>query len=307
MRIAMPALLLAAMTMTCLLAFAGAYRWRRRRREALLRRRSIRLAAALLLPEGTSAPGIPRVRGAAMRRVLTEVLAACVATAVDIDERALRRIVAENGLDIRLLRTVRFTRGYRRAYALSLLAAFPLARATARRTERYLRSRHPQVAFQALLVQLAAAPGEAQRRLCEFPRPFTDCEIAELELLARRGALRLCPAELLRSRSRNLRRFGLGLVRHFGIDRAESDLRRIAAEDPDLGCDAVATLCALHRPLAGAGIERRIATADAFRRRSLLRRMAREGYAARTLHGALAEADRQYYESLIRSYKRCLG
>lgn len=307
MRVAMLILALAAAGAACALSCACVLRSLRRRREAVLRRRCMRLAAAVLVPGGASSPGIPRVRGTAMRRVLTEVLAACAAMAVDADDCALRRIVAENGLDRRLLRRIRFSRGYRRACALSLLAALPLAGATALQVRRYVRSRHPQVAFQALLVQLAAAPEEALRRLAEFPRPFVDGEIAEIVFLMRRGALRLSHGELLRSPSRNLRRVGMSAVRHFGIEEAEGALRRIVAEDADSGCEAVATLCALHRPLAGTGIGRRIAAADAFRRRSLLRRMAREGYAAGALPDMLADDDRRYYESLVGSYKRWLG
>lgn len=307
MRAPMLILVLAATGAACLLPLVCALRALRRRRETVLRRRGMRLAAALLVPGGASSPGFPRVRGAAMRRVLTEALVACAAMTVDADDRALRRIVAENGLDRRLLRRVRFSRGYRRACALSLLAALPLAGAVALRVRRYVRSRHPQVAFQALLVQLVAVPGEAVRLLAEFPRPFVDGEIAEIVFLMRRGTLRLDSRELLRSRIRNLRRVGMGAVRHFGIEEADAALRRIVAEDAELGCEAIATLCALRRPLAGAETGRRIAAADAFVRRSLLRRMAREGYAAGALPDGLADDDRYYYESLVRSYKRWLG
>ena len=56
---------------------------------------------------------------------------------------------------------------------------------------------------------------------------------------------------LLASPHRNLRSLGLCIVRQFGIEEAEEALLRIAASDavPEIGCEAVRTLCALQQTL----------------------------------------------------------
>ena len=68
-------------------------------------------------------PGIGRV-GA--RHALAEVLSRLAASTYGLDNRPLRRIVRENGLESYLLRRIRRTRGYRRAYYLLLLSRLPL-------------------------------------------------------------------------------------------------------------------------------------------------------------------------------------
>ena len=63
----------------------------------------------------------------------------------------------------------------------------------------------------------------------------------------------------------------------------------------------------MRRPLCRVEVAARIARMSEAERRSLLRRMAHEGYSAKTLRRLFEAAERPYYETLVQSYKRSLA
>lgn len=241
--------------------------------------------------------------------LLAETLAEAAVHASGFDCEALRRVAERYDLEHYLLRRIRLSGGYRRARLLNLLSRLPLHPETALRTARYARSRNPYVRFQTLLVRLATDPAHAEESLAAYPTAFSACQVAELMALLRRGMLQVAYRPLVTSDVRNLRTLGLAIVRQFGLETAEEELLRIAANDPThtLGREAVYALCAMQRPLDRSEVVRCIRSMNRAGRKALLRFMAAEGYAAGALRQLFDPREQPYYESLVQSYKCTLA
>ena len=299
----------AAVVTACLAATlaAGELRRRRRSRDTVLRAKYLHIVM-LALTSGGAEPRFPMLERAGGRRLLAETIAGLVAMTYGLDPAPLRRIVARCGLDEWLLRRTRRTHGYRRARCLALLARLPLECTAAGRVAAYTRSRNRYVRFYALMVQLAAEPSVSLRRMAEYGHPFSACEVSEIMTILRRGILPIAYEPLVESPNRNLRMVGLGIVRQFGIEEAELHLLRIVGGDqsPELGREALYTLCSMRRPLVRREVAGRIASMNRAERKALLRYMAQEGYSPAALRRLFDDRERPYYESLVQSYKRCL-
>lgn len=292
-----------------LLAAAGLRARRSRSRDAVLRAKYLRIVMLYLIAGDAPVPRFPMIRRAGARMLLAETLAGLVDVTYGLDPEPLRRIVAQYALDRWLLRRTARTHGYRRAYCLMLLSRLPADEAVAAQTARYAASRNRCVRFQSLMVRLAADPATALRLMAEYPEPFTACEVEEIMAVLRRGMLPIAYEPLVESPSRNLRIVGLNIVRQFGIEEAEGLLLRIVAgdENPELGREALYTLCALRRPLTRRAVSGRVAAMTPAQRKALLRHMVAEGYSPGPLRRLFDERERPYYESLVQSYKRSLA
>lgn len=302
---------LAAAAVALLLAgrAAGMLRARRRANDlATLGQRYLRLTMLALEGED-SVPRFPELSRPGARLLLARTLSGVLAATYGLDAGPLRRIVRAYDLDGWLLRRARRARGYDRARYLALLAMLPVAPRTVRQTERYLRSSHRAVAFQALMIRITAQPETALRAMAAYPRAFTAAEVARILAELRRGVLPIAYEPLLRAPQSNLRRVGLGIVREFAVEEAEPYLLRLVAEESseELACEALHALCLLRRPLDGRGVSERVASMERAGRRALLRRMAREAYGAGALRPLLDASERPYYESLVASYKCALA
>lgn len=298
-----------------LLALSAAMRARRNRRagrDAVLRTHYLRLLVDRLAgrdSESCETGRFPLLGRPGTRLLLIETLAGIGSVTCGLDPAPLKQTVARYGLDVWLLRQVRRSRGFRRARFLALLSRLPVGSDAAAAAVRYLHSRNRCVRFYALAVQLAADPALALRRMEACDRPLSSLELSELMAQLRRGMLPVAYGPLLDAPCRNLRRLGVEIVRVFGIEEAEERLLRLIEreEDPELGREALHAFCALRRPLQRHGIALRLRSLDAAQRRSLLRRMALEGYAPEALRRLLESQDRPYYEALAQSYKRSLA
>lgn len=303
--------LAAAATGYLLIALAlGELRARRRRsRDADLRTKYLHVLMLTLMNGDDQTPQFPQVQQAGGRMLLSETLASVMSATYGLDPEPLQRIVARHGLDGWLLSRMRYTWGYDRARSMALLAQLPADNTMAARADRYLGSRNRYVRFYALMTRLAADPSTALRLMAEYEYPFSATEVAEIMTLLRRGMLPIAYEPLVASPNRNLRLVGLGIVRQFGIEEAETLLLRMVASDdsPELAREALYTLCSMHRPLSGRAVAARIASMNPAQRRALLRFMALEGYSPRALRQLIDERERPYYESLVQSYKRCLA
>ena len=295
------------LTVAALLAVVGERR--RRERDVRLRAEYLRLLLSALEGENPCMPAFPEFGRRGTRRILCETVAGVVAITYGLNQEALRQVVGSHGLDRWMLRRVRRSRGYRRAHALALLACLPSDGATAAAAGCYLRSRNRYVRFYALTVQLAAEPAHALRRIGEYRAVLSASEVAELMALLRRGILPLAYVPLLEARAVNLRRVGLAVVRQFGIEEAEGRLLQFVADtaEPELGREALYALCSLRRSLLRREVAVYIVGMDDRERRALLRCMALEGYAVATMQRLFDEAERPYYETIVRSYKRSLA
>lgn len=303
----------AAATVTCVLLVLLLARWlrdrRRRNRDVVLGSRYLNIVMSVLMDSDAAVPQFPLLHSAESRLLLVKTISGIVSVTYGIDTTPLRRIVAEYKLDRWLLRRIHFSRGFRRARLLALLASLPADAEVVAAAERFVGSRNRYGRFYALMVQMASDPSVALRLMSDYPYPFSACEVAEILTMLRRGMLPVAYEPLVLSPDRNLRKVGLGIVRQFGIEEAEKHLLRIVARDsvPELGREALYTLCVLRRPLSGRAVAERVATMDADQRRALMRFMAQEEYAPEELRRLLAGEERSYFESLVQSYKRCLA
>lgn len=273
-----------------------------------LRERYLRIVMDTLLSDKDFTPRFPAIRRAGARLLLAEVIAGLVSVTYGLDPTPLQRIVERYRLSDYLLRRIRFSRGNRRAFYLSLLGRMPGREGMGCKASQYASSDNRYVRFYTLLAQLSCDSSITLQRLSEYPWPFSAYEVSEIMTMFRRGALPVCYEPLITSPIRNLRVVGLGVVRQFGIEEAERHLLRIVAEEgtPDVAREALYALCALHCPLQGRGVIRRISKMTPAERKALLRYMALEGYAPQALNNLLDKRDYPYYESLVLSYKSCL-
>ena len=269
-------------------------RRRRRGRDAVLQRKYLHIVMLALFSGGEEAPRFPLLRRAGARRLLIETVGRLVAATYGLDPAPLRRIVVQYGLDGWLLRRIRFAQGYRRARYLMLLSRLPAGDDIGAEAARYMRSRNRYVRFYALMTQ--------------YDYPFSACEVSEIMAMLRRGLLPIAYEPLVGSPNRNLRMVGLGIVRQFGIEEAERLLLAMVARErePELGREALYTLCSMRCSLRRREVAGRIASMSRAERKALMRYMAREGYAPAVLRRLFGDRERPYYESLIHSYKRSL-
>ncbi len=299
----------AALTLLLSALLQALHERRRRGGDALLRAKYLHGVMLSLASDDPQVPYFPLFGRLGTRQLLCETVAGIVTHTYSLQPEAMRRIVARYRLDSWMLRQAHRHRGFRRARALAILSALPTDERILPAIEPFLRSRRREVRFHALLVQLAADPSNALRRLGDYPWALSASEIAEVLLLLRRGMLPLAYGPLLEAEAPNLRRMGVGIVRQFGIAEAERMLlHRLADEtESDLRRELLHTLCSLHRPMLRREVEAAIAALSPAERRTLLRRMAAEGYAPETLQRLFDERERPLCETLVQSYKRTLA
>lgn len=302
----------AAAGTVALLLLLGAAELRARRqrsRDAVLRAKYLRIVMSYLLAGDGPVPRFPMIGRIGARRLLIEAIAGLVDVTYGLDAAPLRRIVERYELEEWLFRRIRRSGAYRRAHNLLLLARLPVTDAGAACAARYAASCNRYVRFQSLMVRLAADPSTALRLMTEYSEPFSACEVGEIMAVLRRGMLPIAYEPLVGSPSRNLRIVGLNIVRQFGIEEAERLLLRIVAGDqsPELGREALYTLCALRRPLTRRAVSGRLSSMSPAERKALLRYIVAEGYSPGPLRRLLSARERPYYESLVQSYKRCLA
>ena len=302
-----------AAAMACGLSVAALFAALRERyrtgHDTILRAKYLHGLMLALENNGRQIPYFPLFGHYGTRRLLCEAVAGVVALTYGLDSGRLRHVVEHYSLDRWMLRHARRRRGFRRAHALAVLSCLSSDERMAVSVEPYLRSRNRYVRFYALAVQLSVDPAHALHRIGGYSGVLSASEVSELMALLRRGILPLAYGPLLEARPANLRRVGLAIVRQFGIEEAEGRLLQFVADtsDPDLGREALYALCSLRRSLLRREVAVYIVGMDDRARRALLRCMALEGYALRTMQRLFDEDERPYYETLVRSYKRSLA
>ena len=292
-----------------LLLVVAKLRVRRHNRDTVLRANYLRVVMFRLLSGGDAVPRFPMIHRSGTLLLLVETIAGLMDATYGLDTGPLQQIISQYGLDRWLLRRIRYSRGYRRAYGLMLLSRLPVDPAVTARVVRYGRSRNRSVRFQVLMARLTADASTALRLMSEYPDPFSACEVSEIMTALRRGMLPVAYEPLVASENRNLRVVGLSIVRHFGIEEAERLLLRIVGGQaaPELGREALYTLCALRRPLTRRAVAGRMATMNPSERKALLRYIVAEGYSPGPIQRLFDKSERPYYESLVQSYKRSLA
>lgn len=281
---------------------------RRRARERLLVRYSVRQLLLALLTDREEQLVLPVWQAVGRHRLAAELIAELTAVTYGLDPAPIRRIVVRHGIDRWLLERIRHTRGRRRAAWLRLLADLPYRTEVGQAVAAYRSDRSREVRFATLLVELTATPEQALRLVAAFTEPFTSIEVAELLHLLRRGLFPIAYRPLLASSCANLRRVGLAVVAEFGIEEAEREVVGLLRDGSDLPLarQALYVLAALHRPLRRREVGAFVRQMTVGERRSLLRRLAREEYAAAQIRPLVPRSEVAYYEALVGSYKRSL-
>lgn len=267
----------------------------------------IRIATTLIV-EDVVWSRFPTIELKASKQVLARILADISAATYGTDVAILWSIATENGIDQLLLRKVRRSRGYERAYYISLLASLPLPSGFAARIEPYASDPNPIVRFYSLLIRIRCDSSSALRELANYDHPLTRFELGELIALLRRGLLPVACEPLLTSPNHNLRIVGLNIVREFGVEEATPLLLRIATCDPDteIAREALYTMVAMRSALTHKEIAKRVASLPNDERHTLCRKLAKAGYSTSTLKRLFTAAEAEYAENLTATYKRTL-
>ncbi len=276
-----------------LLLWEGIRRWLATRRRLKMRLIRLYLRSLMAMCCDRCRHRFPLLHLRMAPQALAEAVSRVYLSVADCDPALLRSVVRIHDLEHHLLRTLRWP--WQREETLRLLASLPVGDLTARRLSCF-RPWGRRERFYLLVARLNASPREALSLLRRFEEPFTPFECRLLLSMVVRGVLPLPYRELLSAPESNLRLLGLRIVRHFSLMPALPQVMAMT-EDPQLGGEALRTLCDLGLPLS-VEVER----LSAAERRSLLRRAAQQGYAIQGVESLLRGEDRLYFERLAASY-----
>lgn len=252
---------------------------------------------------------LPPVRGRRERMQLARVLSE-LADKTDIGtHECSARMVAACDLDRLLLDRARRSHGYRRAQWLLRLSRLNPRREVAEGCARFLDSHNRYVRFHAMMCIVASDPLHANRMVAACDERLNSFEISQIIALVFRGRMPVACVPLLNSPHPNLRLLGIGIVRRIGAEETQPLLMKIAAHDPDriVARRAAYALCALHLPMDERAVVHALARMTAADRKALYRYMALEGYSVRALSALFREQERQYFETLVGSYKSTIA
>lgn len=278
----------------------------RRRVEGQLSQRYMRIVTTLLLSNEELPSRFPMGRYGEAKAVLARVLARVASSLYGPDVEVVGSIAIESGVDRWLLGRVQRSRGYRRAYYMSLLASLPLAKGVVDRVVRYAKDGNRYVRFYVLMIRIGSDSSSALRVMTEYREPLNGFEVAGIVAMLRRGALPVACEPLLVAESRNLRIVGLSIVREFGIRDVRALLLDIATSDADaqVAQEALYTLVAIHSSLAHRTVRTSVRNMAERERHALCRCLAREGYSASALEELFGSREGRYAKRLVASYKR---
>lgn len=279
----------------------------RRRRKALVRNKFLHSVLWIYFSGDEEAAGADFfVRGG--RRIVAECIADLAGSTVGLDPEPIRRIVRELGIEEFLWRRARWSLSYRRAYYLQLLSKIPVGERSFREAARYLHDRNRHVRFYAMSVRMAFDAEGRFDALAEYPDKLSYFELAELVMRLRHRGLPVDYEELFASPNRNLQTLAMGVVWHYGLTDAEDELVRILSkENPEESAGVLYILCALRCSVARREVARFISEMKPDWRKALLRYMARQGYSVNALRVFIPDDERDYYASLVDSYKLNVG
>ena len=278
---------------------------RLRRLEEVLSQRYMRIVTAIILSNESLPYRFPMLEYRGAREIFARVLAVASRSVYGPDTAIIGRIAINNGIDIWLLHKIRHSKGYRRAYYISLLAALPITSGIVDQVARYDNDKNRFVRFYTLLIRISNDTSSALRSLAEFKEPLNDFEIAEIMAMLRRGLLPVACEPLLASNSRNLRILGLNIAREFGVEETKPLLLEIAVseDDAEIAQTAIYALVAMRSSLANRRIATSIRNMPTDERRTLCRRLALEGYSASALRRLFGAQDGKFAEHLVATYK----
>lgn len=282
-------------------------RRRRAAREQLLVRRSVGEVVRSLVGEELPMR-LPAERCVERTRSLTRLISRLYGSLYGVNPAPLIRLVQRYGLDRRLLVRARLSRGIVRALCLKRLSDLPPSELALRSCGDYEEDASREVRFATLLIRLSSEPQTALFRIEHFGHSLLPCEAGEILHHLRRGLLPIAYRPLIESRSGNLRRLGLAIVRQFSIEEVDDALWQMVADrtDDELAAAALDTLMTLHRPLRRRPLVEYLDGIAREERYAVMRRLAREGYSSRQVQRLFGERRTAAFGRLVESYKASL-
>ncbi len=279
---------------------------RRRRRFIPLRERTLRL----LLRGGMVTDAEMKVAAFRRDKMLTASILSSLAVVTDLTSRnVIARMTRALNLDRLLASRARRARGYRQALLLQQLSRIEPRAAVVEQLDDMLYSTNRYVRFYAMMCHIAAQPMRLFNLLAATSDTLNSFEIAELTSLIFRGGFPVAYAPMLTSAYGNLRLLGLSIVRRIGADETSPQLLRMAASDPESRVvrEALYTLSSLKEPISSEYVAHAISRISPTERKHLYRHLALHGYSARALADVFNLHERQYFESLVETYKSKLS
>ena len=276
------------------------------RLEGPFSQRYMRIVTAILLSDEPLLSHFPQIEARGAKEILARVLAKVSSSLYGPDALTVGRIAADKHIDRWLLRKIRHSRGFRRAYYISLLASLPPAHHIATKCNKYADDPNPLVRFYTLLLRIGGDPSYALRELSKYNHSLTDFEVSQILALLRRGLLPIACEPLLLSSNCNLRIIGIHIAREFGIEEASPLLLDIAASDSDteIAQEALYAMVAMRSSFAHKDIVTRVRNLVESQRHSLCRRLAMEGYSANALEKLFGKRERGFATGIAATYKR---
>ena len=276
------------------------------RLEGSFSQRYMRIVTAILLSDEPLQSHFPQIEARGAKDILARVLAKVSTSLYGPDALTVGRIAADKHIDRWLLRKIRHSRGFRRAYYISLLASLPPSRRIVTKCDRYADDPNPLVRFYALLIRIGSDPSYALLELSRYDHALTDFEVSQILAQLRRGLLPVACEPLLLSTNRNLRIIGIHIAREFGIEEATPLLLDIAASDSDndIAQEALYAMIAMRTSFAHKNIVTRVRNLVESQRHSLCRRLAMEGYSANALEKLFGKRERGFATGIAATYKR---
>ncbi len=248
---------------------------------------------------------IAQLSGARSKRIAAEVIASLTPIIYRVEQNQLIRLADSLNLVDFLLKRATTHEGTERAESLATLSLIPTNHLTAQQLEPFEADADRRVRFFALRARINIDRGNAMRHVAAYDSPLTPLELSLLLSLLRQGAVAVAYEPMLNSSSVNLNQLGMAVVREFGVESAEPQLRKMLGQEQErvVRTEALHTLAALHLTLNTPTICSLLHTLTHAERGRFLRYAAYEGYSQRVLDHLCTPLERRQLHSLIDSYK----
>ncbi|MFI3285767.1 MAG: hypothetical protein R3Y08_03855 [Rikenellaceae bacterium] len=243
--------------------------------------------------------------GRQSKRVAVEVATALAPYIYRLDEEPLLHLNRMLHLSDFLLTEASSTRGKKRAQYLAYLSQLPCENVRLAQLNPFCCDSNRMVRFFAMVAKINIDKANFLHHVASYTSPLTPFELSHLISLLRQGSLVVAYQPMLNSLSVNLNLLGLALVREFGIESAEEHLFKIIerSENYTLRREALYTLAALERNLCRLPIVSFLRSMSRNESRRFIRFIAVVGYSQKVVDFFVTSHERNYFHSLINSYK----
>lgn len=239
------------------------------------------------------------------KRAAAEVIATLGPIIYRLDQDQLVRISHSLHLCEFLLEQAANNRGVEREVAISQLAQIPSINISKQQLLPFQKDKDRMVHFFALLTIINIDKQNVLHHIASYPFHLTPFELSQLLDLLRRGSVGVAYQPMLSSSSQNLNILGLAIIREYGIESAEMQLRELLESSANrFVCQEILyTLASLQLTLCTPSISCFVKSMGQKARERFLRYVASRGYSQRVIDFFTTKAESQRFHALINSYK----